>query len=380
MWDTTLRTLYQRQLTVLIDELLNVEISKWDDPTPLPQFIFEMLEKSWQLEVHHLFSALLKRFSSLLETTGPFERLDVELVRVLGLLDIAPNEFVFFADVRIRWLLQRGKFTEVENLLEQSWKAAITSELQMQVANRQGVYRKERGEYELSFQYFQQALQLAHLLNRPVLQATIYNNLGNWSFAQNDYLQALEYYEQARQIAEGITSNRILGGATGGIAMALVLLNRKSEAIPFMEMAEGYYRTINFRPGLVRILLNRAYLDAQLGNYKEAKRWCNEAIQLARDLGDLQREATALHNLGFTYAQAGEWENALEFFSQALVQRQELEQSLLTQTTLEEITKVSANIRTDLSLTNENREMLLQRCASLLENFDGLSGGGLRSP
>lgn len=105
------------------------------------------------------------------------------------------TDFIHFADIRIRWRMQQGVYDEVEQLLAQSWAAATTPELQARVANREGVYWKERNDYLKSLSFFQRALSYALTLNIVSLRVMIHNNLGNWTFAQDLYEEALAYYQ-----------------------------------------------------------------------------------------------------------------------------------------------------------------------------------------
>lgn len=151
--------------------------------------------------------------------------------------------------------------------------------------------------------------------------------------------------------------------------MTLEALKRYSEAYEYLDIAESHYRDADFRPGLVRILLNRGYIDAQLNQIERAKQSCGEALMLAREFGDTQRESTALHNLGFAYAQAQDWENALLFYERALRERRHLAHTLLIETTLLEIEKASDAIQNDTTLFEADRATFVKKCRELLEAF-----------
>lgn len=365
--DSVARALLTRQIQTTIADLLTLDVTAWYDPTPLPEFVFFQLDRSWVLDEKSLYLALFKQYSALLEATGPFDRLDPHLRRVLAQDGMTHTDFIHFADIRIRWRLQQGAYDDVEQLLAQAWAAATTPELQARVANREGVYWKERNDYPKSLDFFQHALEYILTVDHTPLKVIIYNNLGNWNFAQDLYEEALAYYQQALQLASALGSARMIGGTAGGIAMTLEALERYKEAYDYVDMAEQYYQTAGYRPGLIRTLLNRGYLDAQVGAFENAKQWCSEALMLARELGDPQREATALHNLGFAYTKVRDWDNALAFFGQALTRRRMLAQPLLVQTTISEIEKVADSIGKDLSLTNQECALLLEECFKLLE-------------
>lgn len=70
----------------------------------------------------------------------------------------------------------------------------------------------------------------------------------------------------------------MIGGTAGGIAMTLEALERYKEAYYYVDMAEQHYQTAGYRPGFVRTLLNRGYLDAQVGAFENAKQGCSARL------------------------------------------------------------------------------------------------------
>jgi tetratricopeptide (TPR) repeat protein len=365
--DPVARALLKRQIQATIANLLELDVREWYDPTPLPEFVFFQLDRSWVLDEKSLYLALFKQYSALLEATGPFERLDPHLRRVLAQDGMTHTDFIHFADIRIRWRLQQGAYDEVEQLLAQAWAAATTPELQARVANREGVYWKERNDYSKSLRFFQLTLEYTLTANHTTLKVIVYNNLGNWNFAQDLYEEALSYYKEALHHAMQLGNAHFIGAGAAGIAMTLEALERYQEAFDYIELAERYYQIARYRPGLARILLNRSYLDAQVKQFESAKHWGSEALMLARELGDSQREATALHNLGFVYAKIQDWDNALAFFGKALTRRLTLKQPLLVETTQKEIKKLQETIQQDLSLPVATRTLLLNKCSQILD-------------
>lgn len=366
MYDPEARSLLQHLVRATIAELLAKDENTWDDPIPLLEMVYSQLDLSWRLGETELYLQLLRRYMTILEASGPFERFDKYLLQSLERLTLEASDLIRFADIRARWLIQRGEFRNAKLLLTRLWEVATTPELQAQVANREGVYWKEQSEFNQSRTLFQRAAEHAEAVEEYALLAKIYNNMGNWAFAQDLYVEALTYYQKAWEVAIPVASARILGGIAGGLAMTLEALKRYQEAYDYLENAEAYYRLAGFRPGVVRVLLNRSFIDAQLNRIERAKQACGEALSLARELGDPQRESTAFHNLGFTYAKEQDWANALLFYERALQLRHRLKHTLLVQTTLAEITNLSDTIRNDPLLFEANRITLLEQSAALI--------------
>ena len=73
-----------------------------------------------------------------------------------------------------------------------------------------------------------------------------------------------------------------------------------------------------------QILLNRGTDAIDIGKYDEALNYYNQAIVIAREVGDRAGEGVSLACIGFVYEAKGQHDQALEYFNQALVIAHEL--------------------------------------------------------
>ena len=58
---------------------------------------------------------------------------------------------------------------------------------------------------------------------------------------------------------------------------------------------------------------------AHLGETRKAIEFYEQALMIAREIGDRRGEGNALGNLGIAYADLGETRKAIEFYEQALI-------------------------------------------------------------
>lgn len=73
-----------------------------------------------------------------------------------------------------------------------------------------------------------------------------------------------------------------------------------------------------------QILLSRGTDAIDIGQYDEALNYYNQALVIAREVGDRVGEGTSLACIGFVYEAKGQHDQALEYFNQALVITREI--------------------------------------------------------
>ena len=103
-------------------------------------------------------------------------------------------------------------------------------------------------------------------------------------------------------------------------------------------------------------------------DYEQAKHFASSARIEAHQLGNLQHEGTALHNLGDISIQEKNYESACDYLSQALKIRQRLGKPLYEDATKELIQQLASAIENDSNLEPSLRQQLIQRCQSILRS------------
>ena len=193
-------------------------------------------------------------------------------------------------------------------------------------------------------------------------------HLGNLGLAYADLgetRRAIEFYEQALAIAREIGDRRGEGAdagqpghcllrpwarpaapssstsrrwplparsATGAAkgqpwatwALAYADLGDARRAIEFYEQALAIAREIGDRRGEGNALGNLGIAYADLGETRRAIEFYEQRLAIAREIGDRRGEGNALGNLGIAYADLGETRRAIEFYEQALAIAREI--------------------------------------------------------
>ncbi len=224
--------------------------------------------------------------------------------------------------------------------------------------NNLGTIYDQRGEYSESLVYYQRALEIRERLGNPSEVANALHNiaatytlLGSFREAQDHYLRALEQRRAAADEAGAALESFSLGrvhGQQGRYASALATMD---------EALETFRRLENSGPWFVEALACRGHALAQLGRFDEAAPVLEEALGLARQLGDQLLVAQAL---GFA---ADRW-----FYSGKLVAAEPLYRDALTAAAASGDPYLVLTATTDLAWAG----LAAGRAAAVVPTFEGL--------
>ncbi len=105
-------------------------------------------------------------------------------------------------------------------------------------------------------------------------------------------------------------------------------LSEPRKAIEFCEQALAIAKEIGDRRGEGIVLGNLGLAYSDLGEPKKAIEFYEQALAIAREIGDQRGEGNALVNLGNAYSDPGEPKKAVEFYEQALAIAREIGERL----------------------------------------------------
>ncbi|MGB0385940.1 MAG: KGGVGR-motif variant AAA ATPase [Ardenticatenaceae bacterium] len=355
-----------RQMRHYVNKLISAPVStsgKVNSDT-----LLTLLSRCQRLGDMDNYVKLLEKFGNTLQKNSHLGLLDQHLEAALGKPDLNNQQRVKLASLRVRLLVQLGNQVQAEQVLQDVWPAADTPLLQADLYNREGVLLEVRSEYESSQERYKQALELAESENDLSLVTVIYNNLGNWAYAQNRDEEALRYYTRALEIAKQLAHSGYCAMAEGGLAMTLDDLGQYDKASRYHTAARAHYEQAGNLRGLVRTDLNLSYRALERGKYREAKELANRALKLAQQLGDLDREGRAWHNLGRANHMEGAYESAVDCLLKAREKRRWLGQPLYEQGTLKQIKLLVQELESDKAIDPVLRAHLLQRCYEALKD------------
>lgn len=103
-----------------------------------------------------------------------------------------------------------------------------------------------------------------------------------------------------------------------------IQIGQYKAAQPFFQQALVIYREIGNRQGEALTVNYLAIVERAQGKYRQALNYYNQALNIFRQLSDRTNEGTALNNIGKVYEGLGQYPQALEFYQQALAIRQQV--------------------------------------------------------
>ncbi|GIW29348.1 MAG: hypothetical protein KatS3mg070_2711 [Meiothermus sp.] len=185
-----------------------------------------------------------------------------------------------------------------------------------------------RGRPLLAIQEAEQALQVAHRLNRTDLQQSVSLTLGAARMAEGQLEAAEVALGYARHSEEPTIRLRALGnlGAVYGMQGRLEL------SLEYLEQALTLARASGKLAITASVLQNLAVTAEKMGRYSRAIEGFREALEVGRRMNDPRLEAFAFRNLALVYGLLGQLGAAWNTLSETLELTERINPSLHAQT------------------------------------------------
>jgi len=170
------------------------------------------------------------------------------------------------------------------------------------------------GDWDDALSYYKRVTGICRKLGEKVKMAEAYRNTGHIFKRQSEWDEAIKSFQISLESLEGITSAAGISDAHRGLGYVYWRKGdyekAKSNFIIAMDNAEksGDKAMI----GMVHI--ERGLVDSDQGNLKDAIGHYKESITLLEDAREWQQLSRAYNNLGDTYLQQKEWEEAIKYF------------------------------------------------------------------
>lgn len=192
------------------------------------------------------------------------------------------------------------------------------------LVNMAGAYYFAGRLHDAADLYFS-ALRIADQLNNTPLKAQILMNVSNVFVKQHSYSAAKEYLQQALLL-------RRLHEDRQGESEVLLNLGIVAYKQGLLDNAEEYYlgsKAIKDEmstdvPGIIKVTHNLGLLYKEKGENNKAIIYYNNALGMARQVNDMQTQATILNNLGTLMMEEGN-DEALPLFLESLQLSQRLQ-------------------------------------------------------
>jgi tetratricopeptide (TPR) repeat protein len=194
-----------------------------------------------------------------------------------------------------------------------------------------GGAQKILGNTDTAIEIYKQALAIAsefHLPQEALIQSNLglqYRDLGLKFRSEVHIEKAIECFDQQRAISQQANNSRGVCAALVNLANASLLLGRTDEAIKYCLEAREINRPIGDLQTEAFILGNLGRSYNRIGQPYRALDLCREQLQISQKLGDQLGEAGAHFNIGLALQRIGDLENAVLEANEALKIYQQLE-------------------------------------------------------
>lgn len=171
-----------------------------------------------------------------------------------------------------------------------------------------------KGKYDLCITNFDKSLKIYQALKNKNATSNLNNSLGNVYTELGKMDLAVTYYSRARDIALEEPRNKFMEAlSNSGLALVLSEQNKYYESIKTFEKSRTLYQEMNnvFQEALTVINIADVYL--KLKDYKKATQYCNQGINVFKNLNDNYTLATAYALKSQILAAEGHTEEAIKF-------------------------------------------------------------------
>lgn len=172
--------------------------------------------------------------------------------------------------------------------------------------------------------FYEQALDISHVLSDQYEEMVILGNMANAWHALGERQKAINFYEQALAIAKKRGDKGAEGQTLGNLGVVWAELGESRRAIEFHERALLMAKKVGARKSEGQQLGNLGRIWGDLGESRRAIDFHEKALAIFSELGNKQRESISLGNLGYIYSGLNERRLALSYYEQALTIAREI--------------------------------------------------------
>ena len=173
------------------------------------------------------------------------------------------------------------------------------------------------GRYKSAQELYMQADSVLDAKNYPELAVHIKNQLGNLLRQKGDYYISVDYFQEALRISEN--NNYLFGVAKSlnHLGMLYKNLEKIDKAREYYDAALNVSLPNDFHSITIRLFNNIGTLNILENNYVMALSFYNRALIMANKTEDIHSQAIMYNNIGNVYREKGNFKEALTHYSKA---------------------------------------------------------------
>jgi DNA-binding CsgD family transcriptional regulator len=189
-------------------------------------------------------------------------------------------------------------------------------------------------DYNQTGVYCQQALELARLMGDPLTLAHSLNRLGNWHLNIEQPRESLHYHQEALTLFQQAHDQHGLAETYDLLGMTNLLGGDLLQGFTYYQQAVALFQELDNRQGLTSSLATLTAVGGEYetetlvpasASYAECLHFGEQAIKIAREIGQRSAEIYALCGLGQYLGPRGEYAYALQIAREGLALAEQIE-------------------------------------------------------
>lgn len=181
-----------------------------------------------------------------------------------------------------------------------------------------GIGYRERGDLFNASKFYLKAAKHYSNIKLELGVAVVYLDLGQIYRQQNNFQTAVSYYRNSITIFRKENDTIRLASALLNTGELFRVNHKLDSASVYFDEAEVLFRKVDYTSRIAYTLGNRGLLYAEQGKHDEAEKSILEAINVLKELGDLDPVAFYQITLADIYKQKSDFLNALFYAENAL--------------------------------------------------------------
>ena len=212
------------------------------------------------------------------------------------------------------------KFAEAEKILSDLSRdcRASGSEVTGEVLSALGSLPVERGEYQRAQEIFEESLQFARQRSSRFSEAVALLKLSNAALQQEHFEDAIDWSNAAYSVAKGLDARLIIEIVEGNLAWAYYKMGDSERSSSLYVEAIQRAKQLGDLFDEVKWLTNIGYVYLDAGKFALAEDYYRQSLDLARKIDSKEDILNALVALGFVTVQTGQLDLARRYSDQAI--------------------------------------------------------------
>ena len=170
------------------------------------------------------------------------------------------------------------------------------------------------GDWDDALNYYKRVKRICQKLDEKVKLAEAQRNTGHIFKRQSEWDEAIRSFKASLETLEDITSASGIADAHRGLGYVYWRKGDYDNAKSNFKIAMENAERSGDKSMIGMVFIERGLVDSDLGNLEDAIGYYLESIKLLEDAREWQQLSRAYNNLGDTFLQLQQWEEAIKYF------------------------------------------------------------------